>query len=58
MSGKLRFFINSYNGNYAEATIPMGSWSYAAGTYDGATIKLYVNGVLVASTNYTAPINE
>lgn len=58
ISGKLRFFINSYAGNYVEAAIPTGSWSFVTGTYDGTTIKLYVNGVLVASTNYNAPINH
>ncbi|HVT26923.1 MAG TPA: right-handed parallel beta-helix repeat-containing protein, partial [Lacipirellulaceae bacterium] len=58
ISGKLRFFINSYSGSYVEAAVPTGSWSFVTGTYDGATIKLYVNGVLVASSNYSAPINN
>ena len=57
-NGKLRFFVNNYNGanSYVEATIPTGSWSHVAGTYDGAALKLYVNGVLAATANYSTPI--
>ncbi|KRF09937.1 glycosyl hydrolase family 95 catalytic domain-containing protein [Paenibacillus sp. Soil787] len=49
--GKLRV---AYKGNYAQsaAAITTGSWVYVSGSYDGATIKAYVNGTLVASTSY------
>jgi len=30
------------------------AWSYIVGTYDGATLKLYVNNVLINSANQTA----
>ena len=31
---------------------PLGEWTHMAGVYDAATMKLYVNGVEVASTDY------
>ena len=31
------------------ASLPTNTWSYLAATYDGATLRLYVNGTLVSS---------
>ena len=31
------------------AVLPIGMWSYLVGTYDGSSIRLYRNGVLVSS---------
>lgn len=33
-----------------------GSWKHVAGTYDGATMRLYIGGVLVASTAHSGSI--
>ena len=35
---------------YAPQPAPPGQWYYVAGTFDGSTVKIYVNGVLSAST--------
>ena len=47
-------------GSYAEAygtdPLPANSWSYLAETYDGSTLRLYVNGSQVASTAHTGTI--
>ncbi len=54
-----------YKGNddyYLEATstssaIPANTWTHLAATYDGATLRMYVNGVLASSTPRTGGIN-
>ena len=41
---------------YGTSALPLNTWSHLAATYDGATLRLYVNGVQVASQAVTAPI--
>jgi len=40
------------SGNYAASgtTLPVGQWTHLAGTFDGSTLRLYVNGELKASS--------
>ena len=35
-----------------------GTWHHVAGTYDGTQLKLYVDGVMVASRLYTGDIDS
>ena len=41
---------------YPPTWAPAGKWTYVTGTYDEKTIRLYINGSLVASENCTGPI--
>ena len=38
------------------SSLSANTWTHLAGTYNGATTKLYVNGVLVASSSHTGSI--
>jgi Concanavalin A-like lectin/glucanases superfamily len=39
-------------------SLPVGAWSHLAVTYDGAELRLYINGALVASTPETGDISQ
>ena len=47
-------------GTYADAfgtsALPANTWSFLTETYDGSTLRLYVNGTQVASTAHTGEI--
>ena len=53
----INFFVNHYSGARVYAAISPGVWTHVAGTYDGAEIKLYLDGVLVDTLTYSQPIN-
>ncbi len=36
---------------------PLNTWSYIAATFDGSTIKLYVNGVLISSSSFSGTLS-
>ena len=38
------------------SSLPLNAWTHLAGTYDGTTMRLYVNGVQVSSRAQTGPI--
>jgi len=38
--------------------IQSGSWYHVVGTYDGTTIKLYLNGVLIGSKSTAGPVRQ
>ena len=46
----------SYADAYGTAALAANTWSYLAETYDGATLRLYVNGTQVASTAHIGSI--
>src|SRR5439155_2040430 len=38
------------------SALPLTTWAHLAGTYDGATLRLYVNGGVVASQTFTGSL--
>jgi len=46
------FFNGAWRATPTGYTLTANNWYHIVGTYDGTTIKLYVNNTLVQSTNY------
>ncbi len=45
--GRCWWYVGS-GGNNCNATLPVGVWSHVVGTFDGTTMRLYINGEQVA----------
>jgi hypothetical protein len=43
-------FVSNEKSAAGPSTLPLNTWSFLAATYDGSTIRLYVNGAQVAAT--------
>jgi len=55
--GNLEFSLAGITGADIETPLPTtGTWHHIAGTYDGSTIRLYVDGVEKASGSVSGPI--
>ena len=46
----------SYGDAFGTSKLPVSTWSFLTETYDGSTLRLYVNGTQVASTAHTGMI--
>ena len=58
----LHFFILTSAGSQGHTYAPVGTidtgvWHHAAGTYDGQTVKLYVDGNLITETAFSADVD-
>lgn len=56
VNGKLEFAIQTTSGRailFSKSAPQQNEWIHVAGTYDGATMRLYINGVLEASKSWT-----
>ncbi len=52
-----RFILNGGTNLNGSGSISANTWHHLAATYDGATMKVYVDGVLNNSVAYTSSIN-
>jgi hypothetical protein len=59
-SGVARVHVNldqiTFGTALGNTNVADGNWHHVAGTYDGTTIKIYVDGVLQGATTYTAGV--
>ena len=53
---EFRLFTTSYSFVPASTTLVAGTWYHICGTYDGADMRMYVNGVEEGSENKTGAI--
>ena len=44
-------FVGGYKDANGPSALPTGTWAHLAETYDGSSLRLYVNGTLVATTS-------
>jgi len=54
----INFFVNNYTSYKVSGTLEFNQWSHVVGTYDGSQIRLYINGKLIDSYNYSSAINH
>jgi hypothetical protein len=57
--GAIHFRVRSASGLSTAhgPALAVDSWSHIVGTFDGAVLRIYVNGALVASANSGAPVS-
>jgi hypothetical protein len=46
-------YLTSYNGATAPSPLALNTWTHLASTYDGTTLRLYVNGTQVATKAFS-----
>ncbi len=55
-TGLVRFFATGIFDVYSTQALPLNEWVHLVMTYDGTTAKIYINGNLSNSVNYTGTL--
>lgn len=60
-NGKIEFLLSkgtvgSYKQVFSKDAIPLQTWTLVTGTWDGTTMKIFINGVLQNSAAFSGPI--
>lgn len=56
---RLHIYTSSWQNAYSgDNSLESGKWYHVVGTYDGSSIKIYLNGELAGSTSVTGSINN
>lgn len=62
IAGRLNFVLRSGGSQGTVTTgigsLPNGAWHHVAATYDGSTMRVFVDGTLAGSTSYSSGINN
>ncbi len=56
MSNRVRWRVNSGTFIESNTNVPVGVWHHVVCTYDGATLRIYQNGVQTASASHSGAI--
>ena len=59
-TGKVVYYLFGANGTGVQSSTPLapGAWSHVVATYDGTAMKIYINGILDASTPASGNVGD